>query len=73
MALQTTSMPVTSHPGSAVRASIVAYNAFLDEWRVLCVKLDADAGVVSTNYTSLLDAATGVVKILDEYGTAITA
>lgn len=73
MALQTVSMPLTSRPGSAVRAAIVAYNAFLDEWRVLCVKLDADSGVVSTNYTALLDAATGVVKILDAAGRTISA
>ena len=73
MALATVSRHVTSPQGSTIRAAEIAYNAMLDAHRVECVSLDADATVNGTDYTSLFDAATGVVKILDVNGNAIGA
>lgn len=73
MALSTLSKPLTAKPGGMLRAAIVSYNGLMDEVRALCVLLDADATVADTNYTALLDAGTGVTKVLDINGTAITA
>jgi len=67
----TSSNDYNAPPGSAVRTLIIQYNAFLAEFRVLCVKLDADTGVAGTDYTASIDGACSLIG--NTAGTAITA
>ena len=71
----TRSRDTLGHEGSATRDTVISYNKLLTKFDALLTKLDADAGVTDTNYTSTLGTAStgGPQKIGNDAGTAITA
>lgn len=61
----------SGEPGSTERDLLVKYNVLVAAIDTLCAKLDADAGVTDTNYTTLVANLNSRIGNLS--GTAVTS
>lgn len=75
MALAVAKCRITSTRNSDLRTLAVQFNNLLDTMRLITVKMDADAGITDTNYTTVLETGVNgaLSKIGNAAGTAIVA
>jgi hypothetical protein len=75
MALAVAKCRITSTRGSDLRQLTVQFNNVLDTLRLITVKMDADAGITDTNYTTVLETGVGgaLSKIGNLAGTSVAS